>query len=154
MRRELTLNFCMKSHLMAHVNEVCFFRLYLFNESQSLLERLVRVVVLMTQCVDHEKVQVIKKTGGFIGKTAHIGNVSHTSHSVTENGHFSMHHGERLYLYFANRKGLAGYDFVHHELWHTGIEIGCEAIRQLLMKKVRRLTVCEYLNVTKGAKGT
>lgn len=104
MRRQLAFYFCMKSYLVAHMDEVGLLWLYLFYKSQSLLKSLMGIVMLMTQCIDHKDVYVFKETGGFIGETAHVGNVSHASHTVSEDGHFSVYHGERFYLYITNLK--------------------------------------------------
>ena len=128
MRRQLAFYFCMKSYLVTHMDEVGLLWLYLFYKSQSLLKSLMGIVVLMTQCIDHKKINIFKKTGGFIGKSAHIGDVSHASHAVSEDGHFSVYHGERFYHYITNLKGLAGNDLIHHQFWHAGIELSCETV--------------------------
>ncbi len=151
MRGKLLLNFSMKSYLVGHVDEIGFFRLDFFYEVKCLFKSLMRIVRLLTQRIDNKYVHILKETGGFIGESAHVGNVSHASHTIGEDGHLTVHYGKRNDLHATDFKGSARRQFVHDQTGYAGIEVLSKAIRQLMLQKVYGLGVSINIDIAKSA---
>ena len=88
--------------MMTHVNKIGFPGSYSLCIVQSLLQILVGMVRLRTQCIHYQHIQSLQQIIFSPRHRQHIGNPCHPADTVSQNGQFAVHYPKRCHLYFVS----------------------------------------------------
>ena len=121
MGRELTFRLGMEADVVAHVDKVVLLGSHFGNEGQSLVEGHVSPVILETQRVDKQAVEIPQISELLIGHRLHVGDVTDIVDAVAQYRQLSVHHAQRSYRGVSYAEGFVGTDVGERHVWHAGV---------------------------------
>ena len=123
----------MKTHTVAHVNEVSTLRFDPIDDVKRLVKAHMREMSTRSQRVNDQQRYILETFNHLITDDLSIGDISKRTYAETDYRQVIMHHGKRFNLNPLDHKRLiANYMFL--KAWHTGIWIIGKTIRDVLMQ--------------------
>ena len=122
----------MGGDVVAHVDDVGGLVANLTGKLYGLPNGLMGSVGTVAQSVDHKQPDTGKQFQGAGRNGGHVSNIGHVANAVSKDGQLAVHHLQGGYLGIVHHDGFIGLKIVQLKLWHAGILVFHQTIRQTL----------------------
>ena len=122
----------MGGDVVAHVDDVGGLVANLTGKCYGLPNGLMGSVGAVAQSVDHKQPDTGKQFQGAGRNGGHVSDIGHVADAVSKDGQLAVHHLQGGYLGIVHQNRVIGLEIVQLELWHSGILVFHQTIRQTL----------------------
>ena len=118
--------------VVTHVDDVGRLVANLTGKCDGLVYGLMGSVGAVAQSVDHKQAHTGEQFQGAEGNGSHVSDIGHVANAVSKDGQLAVHHLQGGNLGIVHQDRFIGLEIVQLELWHSGILVFHQTIRQTL----------------------
>ena len=122
----------MGGDVVAHVDDIGGLVANLAGKCYGLVYGLMGTVGAVTESVHHKQANAGEQFQSAGGNGSHVGDIGHVANAVSKDGQLAVHHLQGSYIGIVHQDCVIGLEIVQLELWHSGILVFHQTIRQTL----------------------